>query len=89
MALGAGHADVRRLGLQSGLMTIGVGVMIGLVASAGLARLMGSLLFEVHRLDPLTYGAAAAGVTVVAVLASLAPVRRAVSVDPVVTLGAE
>jgi ABC-type antimicrobial peptide transport system permease subunit len=62
---------------------------VGLVAAAGLARLMSSLLFGVTALDPVTYVAVSTLLIAAAVLASYLPARRAIAVDPVQALRAE
>ena len=66
-----------------------VGVAIGLGAAAAVTRLMGSLLYDVSAVDPLTYIAVAITLTVAAVLASYLPARRAAAVDPAEALAAE
>jgi predicted permease len=86
LALGAEAGDVRRMVLGRGLILSGTGVIIGLGAAVGLTRLMDSLLYGVDPIDPLTYGAVALGLTLVALLASYVPARRASMVDPVVAI---
>ncbi|HMU61173.1 MAG TPA: hypothetical protein PKA66_05275, partial [Gemmatimonadales bacterium] len=66
-----------------------IGTAIGVAGAAAATRLIESMLFGVSALDPLTYLAVIALLTVVAVLAAWAPARRASSVDPIVTLRAE
>jgi len=65
------------------------GVALGLLAAAGLSRLMASLLFGVSPLDPITFAAVPVVLDAAAVLASYLPARRATSVDPVEVLKAE
>jgi predicted permease len=86
MALGAEQADVRWMVLKQGGTLAAVGVVIGLVAAAGLTRLMSSLLFGVDPIDVPTFALVAAALSVVALVASYLPARRASSVDPVVAL---
>jgi ABC-type lipoprotein release transport system permease subunit len=50
---------------------------------------MSALLFNVQAVDPLTYVAVAAGLTLVAALASYLPARRAAAVQPTESLAAE
>jgi ABC-type lipoprotein release transport system permease subunit len=47
------------------------------------------MLYDVSRVDPLTYGGVAALLVAVAVIACWVPARRAASVDPAMTLRAE
>jgi ABC-type antimicrobial peptide transport system permease subunit len=68
-------------------MTLAVG--IGLVGAFGLTRLMESLLFGVSPMDPVTFGSVALALSMVALLASYLPARRASRVDLVVALKAE
>ena len=60
MALGAQPAGLLRMFVRHGLWLAGVGAALGLVAAAGLTRLMSSLLFGVTALDPVTYAAVSA-----------------------------
>jgi ABC-type antimicrobial peptide transport system permease subunit len=75
--------------VSHGLRLAGIGAAIGLVAAAGLTRLMSSLLFGVTALDPVTYAAVPALLIAAGVLASYLPARRAVTLDPVQALRAE
>jgi ABC-type antimicrobial peptide transport system permease subunit len=88
-ALGARTSDVQARVVRQGVVLAGIGVAIGLVAAAGITRLMTSLLYEVQAVDPLTYAAVAAGLIAVAALASYLPARRASAVDPAESLAAE
>jgi predicted permease len=88
-ALGAQPATLSRMFVRQGLQLAGVGAALGLVAAAGLTRMMSSLLFGVAALDPLTYAAVSVLLTAAAVLASYLPARRAMAVDPVEALRAE
>jgi ABC-type antimicrobial peptide transport system permease subunit len=71
-----------------------IGVAAGLAASAALTRAMGSLLYGVNPIDPLTYvlvaaGLVAAGLVAATGIASFIPSMRAASVNPVDALRAE
>ena len=61
--------------VRHGLWLVGIGAAVGLVAAAGLTRLMPSLLFGVTALDPVTYTAVSALLIVTGVLASYLPAR--------------
>jgi putative ABC transport system permease protein len=88
-ALGAQPAELLGTFVRHGLRLAAVGAALGLVAAAGLTRLMSSLLFGVSALDPVTYAAVSALLIVAAVLASYLPARRAMAIDLVQALQAE
>jgi putative ABC transport system permease protein len=89
MALGARAADVLRLILRQGMLLALLGVAIGLTGAWILTRWMATLLFEVKPGDPLTFGAIALLLALVALLACFVPARRATKVDPIVALRCE
>lgn len=89
LALGATPRDVLVLIVRHGLTVAVLGVAIGLTAALVLTRFMRSLLFGVHASDPLTFTAIAALLTMIALLASYLPARRAARIDPMVSLRSE
>ncbi|WP_342377222.1 ABC transporter permease [Myxococcus stipitatus] len=89
MALGAARSDVLLLVLRQGLKLVGLGVAVGLVMSLGLTRFLGSLLYGVTAYDPWTFVGVAALLSLVALLATWLPARRASRVDPIISLKAE
>jgi putative ABC transport system permease protein len=86
MALGAAGRDVLGLVVREGLALAVMGVALGLAVAAALTRLMAGLLFGVTALDPLTFGAGAALLLVVAAVACLVPARRATRVEPITAI---
>jgi len=88
-ALGAPAAGLLGMFVRQGLWLAGIGSALGLVAAAGLTRLMSSLLFGVTALDPVTYAAVSALLVAATMLATYLPARRAIAVDPVQALRAE
>jgi putative ABC transport system permease protein len=86
MALGAQRGDVLGLILKRGLRLAGIGLAIGLAASALLTRFVSSLLFGVRAFDPITYIAVSALLAFIALLASAAPALQAARVDPMQSL---
>lgn len=62
------------------------GVVVGLAAAFGLARLMETLLFGVTTRDPLVFAGVPLLLTLVAFVAVWLPARRASRVDPISAL---
>ena len=89
MALGAEGRQVSWLILRRGLVQMGAGLTIGLVAAFFLARVMRSLLVQISPDDPLTFASITVLLSAVAVLACLLPARRASGIDPLVALRTE
>ena len=83
MALGATATSVFRLVLGQALRLVFVGIATGLVAAAGLTRLLERLLYEVEPLDPWTFAVTALVLLVVATVASYVPARRGMRMAPV------
>jgi putative ABC transport system permease protein len=89
IALGAQPRTLRAMVVRNGVLLASVGIAFGLVAAAGLTRLMSSFLFAVSALDPITYGAVSAGLLAAAAAASYIPAHKASSINPVDALRAE
>ena len=89
MALGADRAVVARevmmTAAKSGLLGIGLGVLVSVEAS----RVLGRFLVGVPALDPVSYGVAACVLVAAAMLAALVPARRASATEPMVALRTE
>jgi predicted permease len=86
MALGAQARDVLGLVLQQALTLTLSGIGIGIAGAFLLTRLLGRLLFHVSPTDPLTFGLIAIAFSLVAMIASYLPARRAMRVNVVVAL---
>jgi predicted permease len=86
MALGAVPADVIWLVMREVLVLVGSGLALGVVASWGLGRYVGSQLYGVGGSDPVTVAAACLLLSTVAALAGYVPARRATRVNPTLAL---
>jgi putative ABC transport system permease protein len=89
LALGAQQADVLRMIVGHAAVLALAGILIGAAGAALLTGLMTDLLFDVQPLDPVIFGAVAAMLGAVALLAGYIPGRRATRVDPAIALRAE
>jgi len=89
IALGAQREQVVRLMLGDGLRPAVYGLVLGLAASAGAARLIQSMLYGTQPLDPEVFAAVASTLLAVAALACLIPAWRASRIDPVQALRME
>ncbi|HEV2351987.1 MAG TPA: ABC transporter permease [Terriglobia bacterium] len=86
MALGATRENVLALILSESARPVLLGLALGIPAALVLARFLSSLLYGVRPTDPLTLAAVAILLTLVALVASAIPARRATRVDPMVAL---
>jgi ABC-type antimicrobial peptide transport system permease subunit len=89
LALGARPADVSRLVISEGLRLACLGVGFGLATALVVSRALGSMLFGVPAHDPLTYVAVGGALIAIACASCYIPARRAIRLDPVVTLKEE
>jgi len=89
MAMGAPRERIRRGVLLEGLTVAGVGLAVGLAAAGLAGGMLESFLFDVPRLDPLTYAGVTAGILVAVALAVWPSARRASAVDPLTALRSE
>jgi predicted permease len=89
MALGAQPSMILRSVLGSALLTMMVGIAIGLIGAWGLSGLVRGFLFEVQPHDPRVYAGALLVLATTGLAAAFGPARRASSVDPLVALRME
>ncbi len=86
VALGAESRSILTLFLRQGMRLIGIGIVIGLLGGAGIARLLAFVLVDMSPFDPLTFGGVSLCLTGIALLATWLPARRATKVDPMIAL---
>ena len=86
LALGAQVSKVKNMVVLQGMRLALVGVVLGVTAALGLARLIATFLFGVTPRDPLVFVGVPILLSVVALLAVWIPARRASRVDPIIAL---
>ena len=89
VALGATRGEILRMVLTEGLRTAGLGLLLGLVASAALSRSLASvpgLLHGVSAMDLPTYAGVVVLLSVVVLAASFAPASKASRIAPLEAL---
>jgi ABC-type antimicrobial peptide transport system permease subunit len=89
MALGASAREVIGLVILRGATFAAVGLLVGLGLALAFARLISGLLYGVKPTDAATLAGVVLTCAVVAALSLWLPVRRAVSIDPLVALRQE
>jgi predicted permease len=85
-ALGATRAHIVAMLVSTSGRGMLWGLGAGLVLSTACGPLLRGYLFGLHPIDPLAYGTVLALLAATALLATAIPARRAVRVDPAVTL---
>lgn len=89
LALGGSRESVIASVLQKGLRLVGLGALVGVLASAIASPALSSFLVGVDPRDPLTYGFVVLLFVCVAVVASAGPARRATAIPPASALRGE
>ena len=84
--MGARSADIASLVIRDGARLAVAGIIVGAFASAWATEALAGLLFGVQSTDPVSFAAAAAILTAIAVGACYLPARRAARLDPVAAL---
>jgi len=85
-ALGASRRDILALVLRQGMALTGIGIALGLLGAAAASQAIAAMLFDVSRLDPLTYFGVIALLGIVSAVACGIPAWRAAKIDPIVAL---
>jgi putative ABC transport system permease protein len=89
VAFGATTRNILSSVLGRGLVVVGTGLGIGLVASLSLTQIIKSALWGVTSTDPATYSVVLLTLLVAAFPACYVPARRALKVDPLVAMRQE
>ena len=86
MALGAQATQVRWLFLKTGAWIISAGVILGVPAALVVGRLLQNTFVRTEARDPVTLSVTVALLTIVALVASIVPARRATRLEPTAAL---
>jgi putative ABC transport system permease protein len=86
IALGAEAADIVRLVAWPALRVTAIGAGAGILAAFAAVHVLADLLFGVSAADPVSFIAATATMALVAIVACVAPLRRAVRTSPLEAL---
>src|ERR1700680_1796144 len=89
MALGASAGGIVGWIMRQALLLAAAGVMLGLAGHFALSRVLGSLLYGISPNDASTLASAVVVLSLICILASYVPARRAVRGDPMTALRAE
>jgi putative ABC transport system permease protein len=75
--------------VRHGMLLTIVSLVIGLGGSVLLTPALQSFLIDLPASDPVTFGAVAVALVVIALVACYVPARRATRIEPIATLRAE
>jgi hypothetical protein len=89
LALGATPLEILGSVLLQGLRLTAGGIALGAFGAVIASRALRAMVAGVSAIDPVTFALGTCVLVLVALVACLAPARRAGAVDPVVTLSAE
>lgn len=89
LALGADRRDVFRLVVKGGLRLILIGLGVGLLLALGLSHVLAGMLVGIDPLDIPVFGSVTMLLMTISLLACYLPARRAMAIDPAVTLKCE
>ncbi|HSE17195.1 MAG TPA: ABC transporter permease [Pyrinomonadaceae bacterium] len=86
MALGAQRRSVLFLFMRDGAFIAIAGIALGLIGAAATVRLLANMLFGIPPQDSVTFAAVSIALLVVCLAATYFPARRAMKIDPIITL---
>jgi predicted permease len=89
MALGARAQAIQRMVLGEGAKVVAVGTVLGISLAYAATRFLANLLYGVNATDSITFGGVALLLVGAALMACIAPARRAAKVDPIAALRSE
>jgi predicted permease len=82
VALGARKTQVMSAAVGRPIVLLGVGSVLGLISSVLASRLLGQIVYQANPRDPVVLGGVVLTMTLLGIVASAIPARRALGVDP-------
>jgi ABC-type antimicrobial peptide transport system permease subunit len=89
MALGAQRREVLQAGLGRAFKLLVLGSLVGLALGILAAQVLAAIVYHASPRDPVVLGGAVLTMTLLGLLATWIPARRALSLDPVTLLREE
>jgi putative ABC transport system permease protein len=89
VALGATRGRVAQMVVASGLVVGLIGSVVGVMVAGWATKLIERQLYDVERLDMVSFAVAIVVLFLAAVVASIVPARRALAVDPMTAIRAD
>ena len=89
LALGAQSANVLRMIMRESLVLLAIGTCLGLPLAMMATKIIKEQLFAMDAIDPISFAAALAVVSMMTIGAGWLPARRAARVNPVTALRCE
>ena len=89
LALGATRATILGMIFKEGAMLVAGGIMAGFVIALALARLVASQMYGVNERDPFSFAVVGLILSVISLVACGIAARRAMNIDPIVSLRCE
>ncbi len=89
LALGATRVTILRMIFKEGLMLVISGIIAGFAIALALAKLIASQMYGVNEHDPFSFAVVALILSFVSLIACGIAARRAINIDPVVSLQCE
>ena len=89
LALGATPGDLLAGVLRRALLTLAIGLAVGVPGTLVVGRAMSALLYDVAPTDPIALVGSAVMMAVVTLAASALPARRAMRTDPLTAIRTE
>ena len=89
LALGATRATILGMIFKEGAVLVAGGIMAGFVIALALARLVASQMYGVNERDPFSFAVVGLILSVISLVACGIAARRAMNIDPIVSLRCE